>query len=59
MAWATTGTSIKGSTGAAGPTGTRGSLWYSGHGAPGALAPTPQAQDHYLDLDTGTVYLFS
>lgn len=35
--------------------GVRGSKWFTGHGAPGAIAGS-QADDQYLDLDTGDTY---
>ena len=44
-----------GSTGSTGATGTRGSLWYSGSGAPGTI--TGQiVNDMYLDTASGNVY---
>ena len=41
--------------GATGATGTRGSLWYSGTGAPGTISGQ-LANDFYLDNSTGNVY---
>jgi len=45
-----------GATGEQGETGVRGSNWYTGSGAPGSI-PGMLPGDHYLDLDTGYVYL--
>ena len=66
MAWASTGASIKGPTGATGPAGPvgaagiRGTLWYTGTGPPPVtLTPTPIVGDLYLDLTSGTVYRFN
>lgn len=47
-----------GPAGGAGPAGTRGSLWYTGAGAP-APQPGEAAGDHYLDLTSGDVYALS
>jgi hypothetical protein len=47
-----------GDPGADGAPGVRGSLWFEGHGAPGVILGAPP-NDHYLDLDTGSVYTFS
>ena len=52
-----------GATGATGPpgstgaTGTRGSLWYTGSGAPGTIAGQ-LPNDMYLDTTTGNIYQF-
>lgn len=43
---------------ATGATGQRGSNWYEGHGAPGAISGS-KVGDMYLDLDSGDVYVFS
>jgi hypothetical protein len=44
-----------GPAGAKGDPGVRGSLWYTGAGAPTAIAGEA-AGDHFLDLNTGDVY---
>ena len=44
-----------GPTGATGATGTRGSLWYTGSGAPGTIAGQLN-DDMYLDVSAGNVY---
>lgn len=48
----------QGDQGLQGPAGQRGSLWYSGNGAPGTIAGSLPG-DHYLDLVSGTVYELS
>lgn len=48
----------KGDTGDTGATGVRGSRWYTGTGAPGAIAGS-MAGDQYLDVSDGTVYTLS
>lgn len=40
-----------------GATGARGSLWYTGAGAPGTIAGQ-QAQDQYLNTSNGDVYTY-
>lgn len=55
---ATGPTGPQGTPGAPGATGTRGSLWYTGSGAPGTISGA-LAQDLYLDTATGNVYQFS
>jgi len=55
---ATGATGSQGPTGATGAAGVRGSLWYTGSGAPGTIAGAI-AQDLYLDTATGNVYQFS
>lgn len=47
-----------GATGATGTAGARGSLWYTGTGAPGTIAGS-QPGDQYLDTATGNVYTLS
>src|SRR5215472_11303343 len=44
--------------GATGPTGTRGSLWYTGTGAPGTITGSLPG-DMYLDTATGDIYQLS
>jgi len=51
-------TGATGATGDTGATGQRGSLWYSGSGAPGTI-PGALVGDLYLDTDTGDVYQFA
>jgi hypothetical protein len=41
-----------------GPAGQRGSLWFSGSGAPSTI-PGAQDNDHYLDTSTGDVWVYS
>jgi hypothetical protein len=47
-----------GTPGTAGTAGARGSLWYTGTGAPGTIAGA-QAGDQYLDTTSGNIYTFS
>lgn len=47
-----------GTPGSPGSPGARGSLWYTGTGAPGTIAGA-QAGDQYLDTASGNVYTFS
>lgn len=49
---------VKGDTGAQGVQGVRGTNWYTGVGAPGAIAGSA-AGDKYLDTATGDVYTLS
>lgn len=44
--------------GTGGPQGRRGSFWFTGHGVPSITAPTAQAEDLYLDTNTGNVWKF-
>lgn len=44
--------------GSIGPTGPRGSDWFTGHGAPGTIVGSLPG-DQYLDLDTGDIYNLS
>jgi len=46
-----------GPAGATGATGTRGSLWYTGSGAPGTIAGVLTG-DLYLDTASGDVYQY-
>lgn len=47
-----------GTTGGTGTAGIRGSLWYTGTGAPGTIAGAA-TNDQYLDLASGNVYTFA
>ena len=47
----------QGPTGPAGATGTRGSLWYTGTGAPGTITGVLTG-DMYLDTASGDVYQY-
>lgn len=47
-----------GADGDTGPAGQRGSLWFTGHGAPSEITGA-QVGDLYLDVDDGTVFTFT
>lgn len=42
---------------AGGPAGSRGSLWFSGHGNPTSTTGV-RTNDHYLDVDSGNIWIF-
>lgn len=66
MAWSQVGnikgpkgdTGTQGNPGTPGTPGARGSLWYTGTGAPSGISGA-QAGDQYLDTASGNVYTFS